>query len=123
MTIDLPFPINRLSQLIGDGPAPKAAIPEATEIADAFAAQVDGCVGSIVTETLLGIPTTAHVLGGACMGEDQEEGVIDHRHRVFGYRGLYVADGSMVPTPTGVPPSMTIAALAERIVEHLIGQC
>jgi cholesterol oxidase len=37
--------------------------------------------------TLLGIPTTAHILGGACMGRDAKDGVIDHRHRVFGYDG------------------------------------
>jgi cholesterol oxidase len=42
-------------------------------------------------------------------------GVVDHRGAVFGYPGLYVADGAIVPRPLGLNPSKTIAALAERI--------
>lgn len=41
-------------------------------------------------------------------------GVVDHRHRVFGYPGLYVVDGSAVSANPGVNPSPTICALAER---------
>jgi cholesterol oxidase len=98
----------------GEGPLPTAAIPEATELAEAFAREVDGTPGSLITETLFGIPTTAHILGGACMGSSREEGVIDHRHRVFGYPGLFVVDGSAVSANPGVNPSLTITALAER---------
>ncbi|HUU83811.1 MAG TPA: GMC family oxidoreductase [Phycisphaerae bacterium] len=68
-------------------------------------------------------PITVHPLGGAVMAESPEAGVADPCGEVFGYPGLYIADGSMVPTPTGVPPSMTIAALTERIIEHLIERC
>jgi cholesterol oxidase len=103
----------------GQGPAPTAAIPEATELADEFADQVDGVVGSILTETLFGIPTTAHLLGGACMGQTIQEGVIDHRHRVFGFDGLYVIDGSSMSANPGVNPSLTITALAERAMSFI----
>jgi len=103
----------------GVGPLPTAAIPEATEMADAFAREVDGTTASLLTETLFGIPTTAHILGGACMGSDREEGVIDHRHRVFGYPGLMVVDGSSVSANPGVNPSLTIAALAERAMSFI----
>ena len=103
----------------GDGPVPTAAIPEATELAEQFAEEVDGYVGSIVTETLLGIPTTAHILGGACMGATPEDGVIDHRHRAFGYNGLYVIDGSAMSANPGVNPSLTITALAERAMSFI----
>ncbi|MCP4250695.1 MAG: GMC family oxidoreductase [bacterium] len=68
-------------------------------------------------------PITVHPLGGAAMANSPDDGVTDCFGEVFGYPGLYIADGSIVPTPTGVPPSMTIAALAERIVEHLTAQC
>ena len=48
------------------------------------------------------------------MGVDPTEGFTDHRGQVFGHPGLYVADGSLYPRSPGIPPSMTIAALAER---------
>jgi len=48
------------------------------------------------------------------MGRDADVGVVDSFGRVFGHRGLYVADGSVVPGPIGANPSLTIAALAER---------
>jgi len=111
-----------LSSAEGDGPVPTASIPEATELGDAFAKEVDGYVGSILTETLFGIPTTAHILGGACMGAAKEDGVIDHRHRVFGYDGLYVIDGSAVSANPGVNPSLTITALSERAMSFIPGK-
>ncbi len=100
-------------------PVPRASIPEATELGWAVAKKVDGYPMSMLTETLLGIPTTAHILGGCCMGRDAEEGVIDHRHRVFGYPGLYVIDGSAISANPGVNPSLTITALAERAMTFI----
>jgi cholesterol oxidase len=60
------------------------------------------------------IPMTAHILGGATIGESAATGVVDAYHRVFGYPGLHVVDGSAVPANLGVNPSLTITALAER---------
>src|SRR5207302_575297 len=68
---------------------------------------------------ILGSPTTAHILGGACMGASAEDGVIDHRHRVFGYDGLYVIDGSAISSNPGVNPALTITALAERAMSFI----
>ena len=93
---------------------PAASIPEATEIAEAFAKKVDGVATSLVTETALGIPSTAHILGGACIGKNASEGVIDASHQVFGYPGLYVVDGSAMSANPGVNPSLSITAMAER---------
>jgi cholesterol oxidase len=112
-TFRRPFGLG-LKSAPGEGPLPTAAIPEATRLAEAFAREIQGTPGSLITETLLGIPTTAHILGGACMGSNREEGVIDTRHRVFGYPGLMVVDGSAVSANPGVNPSLTITALAER---------
>lgn len=94
--------------------APQAYIREATELADRFAEKVDGMATNLITETVFGVPSTAHILGGACMGQSSEDGVINDRHEVFGYRGLYVVDGSAVSANPGVNPSLTITALAER---------
>ena len=63
---------------------------------------------------------TPHPLGGCGMGVTREDGVVDHRGAVFGYPGLYVIDGAIVPEPLGVNPSRTIAALAERAAGMII---
>lgn len=104
---------------LADGPEPTAAIPEATELAHRIADKIDGTPQSLVTETVLGIPTTAHILGGCCMGESAADGVIDHQHRVFGYDGLYVIDGAAVSSNPGVNPSLTITAMAERALSFI----
>jgi cholesterol oxidase len=63
---------------------------------------------------------TVHPLGGAPMGRNAQEGVVDSHGRVFGWPGLYVADGSVMPGPVGANPSLTIAALADRFADNLI---
>lgn len=102
-----------------EGPPPVSSIPEASELARGFAEVADGFPQSLIMETLLNIPTTAHVLGGCCMGAHPGEGVIDTRHRVFGYPGLYVVDGSAVSANLGVNPALTITALAERAMSWI----
>lgn len=99
--------------------APSAFMPEATDLARRFAEKVGGVAVSLLTETLLGVPSTAHILGGACMGADAASGVIDAEHRVFGYPGLFVIDGSAVSANPGVNPSLTITALAERAMSRI----
>jgi cholesterol oxidase len=109
----------RLRTALGGGAAPTASMPEAMELAGRVADKLDGFVATLVTETALGTPTTAHILGGACMGASASEGVIDDRHRVHGYDGLYVVDGSAVSANPGVNPSLTITALAERAMSFV----
>jgi cholesterol oxidase len=94
--------------------APQAFMPEATRIAEAVAERLGGVPVGLVSELVLGVPTTAHILGGAPMGATPEDGAIDTDHRLFGYEGLYVLDGSAVSANPGVNPSLTITALAER---------
>jgi cholesterol oxidase len=63
---------------------------------------------------------TVHPLGGCPMGRDESEGVVNPYGQVFGYPGLYVADGSVMPGPVGPNPSLTIAALADRSADRII---
>jgi cholesterol oxidase len=63
---------------------------------------------------------TVHSLGGCPMGRDPDEGVVDASGEVFGYPGLYVADGSVMPGPVGANPSLTIAALADRFADAML---
>jgi cholesterol oxidase len=94
-------------------------IPAAEHAARWFARRTGGVPQSGLTESTLNIPTTAHILGGAVIGSDPEHGVIDAQHRVFGYRGLYIVDGSAVGANLGVNPSLTITALAERAMSFI----
>jgi cholesterol oxidase len=73
-----------------------------------------GVPGNALLESVGNASMTAHVLGGCVMGGSKEDGVINERHEVFGYPGLYVVDASAIPANVGVNPSLTITAMAER---------
>jgi cholesterol oxidase len=103
-----------LKSKMDTGDPPTAFIPESRALAEKYARIVNGKPMVLLTETLFGIPTTAHILGGAVMGRDISEGVIDKNNRVFGYENMYVCDGSMISANIGVNPSLTITALSER---------
>ncbi|MEJ7797031.1 MAG: GMC family oxidoreductase [Solirubrobacteraceae bacterium] len=94
-------------------------IPVANRAAEWIANEVGGMPQSSILEALAGVPTTAHILGGAVIARSPEEGVVDARHRVFGYENLLVCDGSVVPANVGVNPSLTITALAERAISFV----
>ncbi len=65
-------------------------------------------------------PLTVHPLGGCAMADAATEGVVSPTGEVHGYPGLFVADGSMLPTSLGVHPALTIAALAERVAAGMV---
>jgi cholesterol oxidase len=86
-----------------------------------FAALTGGRAWVPPTWTIFKNLITPHPLGGCNMGRHSGEGVTDHRGEVFGYPGLYVADGAVIPEAIGRNPSRTIAALAERIAHLMNG--
>ncbi|MFG2000770.1 GMC oxidoreductase [Spirillospora sp. NPDC048911] len=63
---------------------------------------------------------TMHPLGGAPMGATPDEGVCDAFGEVFGFPGLYIADGAAMPGPVGPNPSLTIAAMSDRMSTRLL---
>jgi cholesterol oxidase len=103
------------------GSAPTAFNPKAQEIAHQVEKIVNGKAMVMNTETLFGIPSTAHILGGACMGESAETGVIDKNNHVFNYQNMMICDGSMISANIGVNPSLSITAITERAMS-LIGK-
>jgi cholesterol oxidase len=65
---------------------------------------------------------TAHPLGGCPMGFSADDGLVNSYGEVFGYPGLYVIDGSVMPGPVGPNPSLTIAAISDRAADRIIDQ-
>jgi choline dehydrogenase-like flavoprotein len=63
-----------------------------------------------------------HLLGTARMGDDAATSVVDQWGRAHDVPNLYVIDGSIFVTSSGVNPTATIMALALRCVEHLIAE-
>ena len=63
--------------------------------------------------------TAFHPLGTCRMGTEPGRGVVSPNHEVFGVPGLYVADGSVVPSSVAVNPQVTIMALATRAADRL----
>ncbi len=101
------------------GKKPTPFIPESVKLVKEYAKAVNGVSTSFSLETLAGIPSTAHILGGAVMGRDNSVGVIDKNNLVFGYKNLFVIDGSMISANPGVNPSLTITAIAERAMGEI----
>lgn len=104
----------RMKTALDNGPAPTSDIPMAHDLAQRFAAKTQGAVHALASEALTGLASTAHILGGSCMGDSIQNGVIDSKNRVFGYDNMYVCDGSIISANIGVNPSLTIMALSER---------
>jgi cholesterol oxidase len=104
----------RIESFLPDGAELPAPPEMAAKVTRAFADAWGGRPVRFWTDALLSRVITAHILGGCAVGRDREQGVIDGRHEVFGYPGLFVIDGSAVPGNPGVNPSLTITAMAER---------
>ncbi len=102
----------------GSAPAP-AYLPQANAAARAFADASGGTPVGIWLDSALGRSATAHILGGAVVGDDPARSVVDPDHQVHGHPGLYVVDGSAIPANIGVNPSLTITAMAERAMTRL----
>jgi cholesterol oxidase len=63
---------------------------------------------------------TVHPMGGCRVGNRPAEGVVDGEGQVYGNTGLYITDASVLPQPTGGPPSLTIAAWSSHVASLLI---
>jgi len=106
-------------QTVSKGPGIPVLIPQANAFAEKMGKQFNGIPLTSLTEIFLNVPTTAHILGGAVMAANRDEGVIDGKGRVFGYRNMYVCDGSMVSANLGVNPSLSITALSEYVMDQI----
>jgi len=103
----------RLRSRQGIGEPNPSWIPVANQATRQLADNIGGVPGGTWGD-LFNVPMTAHFIGGCPIGRDARSGVIDPYHRLFGYPGLHVVDGSTLSANLGVNPALTITAQAER---------
>jgi cholesterol oxidase len=97
----------------GSGTPPSSHIPVVEDFADRLARKMHGDQAAFWSE-VLNRTASAHFIGGMSIAERADHGVVDPYQRTFGYPGLHVMDGSVMPANPGVNPSLMITALAER---------
>lgn len=90
--------------------------PGAPRAREQWLGRVDGA-GWGANQLLL---VTFHQMASCRMGASARSSVVDPEHRVWGVRGLYVADASVFPSASGVNPMLTIMGIAHRAAQ-LIG--
>jgi cholesterol oxidase len=79
-----------------------------------------GTYSPLITWNIFKKITTVHSLGGCHLSNSPDTGVVSPEGEVHGYPGLFIADGSVIPTSIGFHPVMTISAVAERIAEAIV---
>ena len=63
---------------------------------------------------------SSHPQGTLRMGENPNKSVVNLSGESHAVKGLFVADASLFPTSIGVPPTLTIAALATHVAHRII---
>jgi cholesterol oxidase len=80
-----------------------------------------GTFAPLITWSIFRKIITVHSLGGCHLSESPANGVVSSFGEVHGYPGLFVADGSVIPTSIGFHPAMTISAISEHIADSVSG--
>ncbi len=108
------------NKIMGDSSSDKipSFLPVAQTAAKILGKAIGGVSQNISSEVILETPASAHILGGALIGNSDQDGVVDSNHKLFNYEGLYVCDGSVIPSNLAVNPSLTVTALSERFSEQ-----
>ena len=100
--------------LVSRGEKVPTYIPRANAFAEKFAQITGGFPMSMLPEILFDIPGTAHCIGGCVIADSSTNGVVDSHHRAFGYKNMYICDGSVVASLTGMPSRILLPSLSHR---------
>jgi enediyne biosynthesis protein E9 len=111
-------------QMLGRGPLSYEPTPQTLrgwELADAKTKEIVGDLGVVTpwTNDVVGA-YTVHPLSSCRIGDDPETSALDDRHELRGHPGIFVTDGSAVPTGVTLNPALTISALAERAIPFIV---
>jgi choline dehydrogenase-like flavoprotein len=71
-------------------------------------------------DEVITIDRNAHLVGGARMAANENEGVVDADCRSFAVPNLLIVDGSVLPTQGSANPALTIMANAARVADRLL---
>ncbi len=63
---------------------------------------------------------TIHLFSSCPMGENRKLCAVDSYGKLFGYKNIYINDGSLIPNAPGVNPQGTIMAIARRNIFNFI---
>jgi len=72
------------------------------------------------SETLNSVYLSHHVQGSCRMGSNPRRSVVDSHNEMHDVDGLYIMDGSVIPSVIDANPSLTIMALSRRLGDHLL---
>jgi hypothetical protein len=127
-TEDVSMPANRVAEAERDGVVTRlldyderrsgALLAEHRAFSRAFARAL-WRTGRVSFTKRIGVQGTAHACGTLVCGNDPADAVVDARGRVHGLKGLWVADGSVLPRVSRVNPSLTIFAWGLRLADQL----
>jgi len=115
-------PFKKLRSGTNPGHEAPSYLKVANDVTREFAKVSGGQPMNMISASLGGMSTTAHILRGCPMSHCARDGVINTQHQVHGYKGLFVVDGSSIPANIGVNPSLTITAMAERFAASQAGK-
>ena len=107
------FPFSRISLWNKKENRVPAYIGIGQETMMKYAKKINGLPQNVLTEVLFNMSSTAHILGGSPMGENDKEGVVNEKFEVYNYPNMHILDGSIIQGNLGVNPALTITALSE----------
>ncbi len=124
----LPYPFNTVTVVPDERDQYGLPIPKVTfrwgenerRMIRAGQAQLRAILAAAGGEDLFNADDTAHLMGGCRMGNDPQTSVVDHRCRSWDVPNLFICDGSVFVTSSGVNPSLTIQAIAARTADYII---
>lgn len=98
--------------------ARKAVIPTARPLVVTSLADAEGLADRLQMRRKDPPLSAVHPMGGLRLGASPRRSAVDGQGRLRGARGVWVADGSLMPSSTGVPPQLTIYALGLVVGGH-----